>query len=110
MVSPAYTSKLNDVFDRILTHGVVELPRANILLWNGNQTKVTKKLWRNFHEAWVKRCVEEWEYELDKVPKLLRAYDENARNFVIVWGGEFNEETGEYDTWLKDFDQIDDVE
>lgn len=109
MVSLAYAGKLNDVFDRIYVHGVAEVPRAELLLWHDNQTKVTKKLLRNVQAAWAKRCEEEWEYSPDSIPQLLQAYSSGTRTFVFVWGGNFDD-NGVFQSWFRTLGEVADEE
>lgn len=110
MVASTYTSKLNDVFDRIYVHGVAEIARADLLLWHDGQLRVTKKLWRNIQDAWTERCKTQWEYEDVEIPQLLRAYNADTLTYYMVWGGEPDEKTGKISSWFKPLTEVDEAE
>lgn len=109
MVSISYTSKLNDVFDRIYVHGVAEVPRAELLLWHDGQQKVTKKLWRKISDAWAERCKDEWEYEDEEIPQLLRAYNGDTRIYYLIWGGEPDAD-GAIVPWFKPLTEVNEAD
>jgi hypothetical protein len=103
MVAPAYTSKLNDVFDRVYVHGVAEVPRAELLLWHDNLTKVTKKLWRNVQEGWTSRCRDEWGYD-KYIPTILRAYNPYTSTYVLIWADDDTTEGRQ--PWFKPLNEV----
>ena len=109
MVSPAYATKLNDVFDRLYIHGVAEVPKAELLLWHDNLTKVTKKLWRNVQEGWGRRCKDEWGFDDKYIPTILRAYNPYTSTYVLIWADdELSEEEGGKPTpWFKPLNEVD---
>jgi hypothetical protein len=84
-IDAAYTYKMNEIYDRLYVHGVAELPKADLLLWLDNSTKVTKKTWRNVQEGWNQRCKEEWKYEDDYIPTILIAYNSYTRMYILIW-------------------------
>lgn len=110
MVALAYTSKLNDAFDRIFVRGVAEIARADLLLWHDNQQRVTKRLWRNIQDAWEVRCKTQWEYKDAEIPQLLRAYSPETLTYIMIWGGEPDEKTGKILPWFKSLAEVDEAE
>lgn len=89
----AYFAKLNEVFDRVLVHSVAIVPRAELLHWAG-QSKVTKRLWRDISAAWEQRCVEDYEYKPKNIPPLKRAWNADTANYILIWGGDYDDEGG----------------
>lgn len=109
MVAPAYSSKLNDLFDRIYVHGVAVVARADLQLWHDGQQRITKKLWRNIQDAWTQRCKTEWEYGDNEIPQLLRAYNSDTLTYYLIWGGE-PDKTGKIEPWFKPLSEVDETE
>lgn len=110
MVAAAYTSKLNDLFDRLYVHGVADVARADLLLWHDGQQRVTKKLWRNINDAWAERCKTRWEYEDGEIPQLLAAFNSDTNVFYLIWGGEPEEKNGKVSPWFKPLGEVGEAE
>ena len=110
MIALAYTSKLNDLFDRVYVHGVAEVARADLQLWHDGQQRITKKLWRNVNDAWEARCKTEWEYKDGEIPQLLRAYNVDTLTYYFIWGGEPEEKAGKIVPWFKPLTEVDETE
>ena len=107
MVALSYSGKLNDIFDRVYVHGVAVVPRAELLLWEG-QTKVTKKLWRDLAEAWAKRCQDEWGFEIKEIPPLLRAWNPEMATYILLWGGTYDDD-GKFEPYFKAISEVDEA-
>jgi hypothetical protein len=84
--------KILDIFEDVHVYGAAVLP-ANKLLCMYNQDRLTKGIWRDLYDRWVRLSEQ---FDFDMPPELLVGHDADSGMVCFAYGREFDQETKDY--------------